>query len=212
MRPFFIIVLVSTFYNCGPVFAQAGMGSTLPPLGATSPLGTDPGTPIGGAGIPMGPSLAPAPVVSSVPYPTSAGAAACSTLGMPPAAMSGSSSSYDGGGVTLNGAAPPATAAPVPTASGTRPATGISATSGLSATSGMTATAGLSGMCGSGSSTAAASSILTSASSTPGARSGVPLDSTEINNLGVSTWAAVPPPSVTPMTGTVPTVTTSTLP
>ena len=204
MKPLFIVAVVSICFCGGPAFAQMGMGTTLPPLNITSPLGSDPGTPIAGTGIPMGPALSSAPVVSSLPsYPTGAGNTACSTLGTPPAAMYGSPSSYDGGGVTLNGTAPPATASPAPATSAIRAASRISATSGVSAISGMTTTAGLSGMCGSGSSTVASSSSPTSASSTtPGARSGIPLDSTEIGNLGVTSWAAVPTPSVSPMTGT----------
>ena len=204
MRPLFIVAVVSICFCGGPAFAQMGMGTTLPPLNTTSPLGSNPGTPIAGTGIPMGPALSSASVVSSLPsYPTGAGNTACSTLGTPPAAMYGSPSSYDGGGVTLNGTAPPATASPAPATSAIRSASRISATSGVSAISGMTTTAGLSGMCGSGSSTVASSSSPTSAApSTPGARSGIPLDSTEIGNLGVTSWAAVPAPSVSPMTGT----------
>ncbi|HSY56305.1 MAG TPA: hypothetical protein VK834_07640, partial [Bradyrhizobium sp.] len=79
MRPLLTIAVVSAFYCC-PVFAQVGMGTTLPPLGATSPLGSDPGTPVAGTGIPMGPAVSSSPVVSSLPsYPTGAGATACST-------------------------------------------------------------------------------------------------------------------------------------
>jgi hypothetical protein len=202
MRPLFIVAVVSTLYCSGPAFAQVGMGTTMPPLSTTSPLGSDPGTPIAGTGIPMGSSLPSAPVVSSLPSsPTGAGGMACSTLGTPPAAMYGSPSSYDGGGVTLNGTVAPATASPAPVTSATHAASGISATSGLSAMSGMTATAGSSGMCGSGSSIVASSSAPTPASSTtPGSRAGIPLDSTEIGNLGVSTWAAVPAPSASTST------------
>jgi hypothetical protein len=189
MRPLLIIAVVSAFYGC-PVFAQVGMGTTLLPLGATSPLGSDPGTPVAGTGIPMGPAVSSSPVVSSLPgYPTGAGATACSTLGTAPTAMSGSPSSYDGGGVTLNGTAAPATAATATSGTGAASpmSSGSSATAGLATTSGIAATAG---MCGSGSSSVAASSAPTSASSAS-ARAGIPLDSTEINNLGVSSWAAV---------------------
>ena len=214
MRPLFIVAVVSICFCGGPAFAQMGMGTTLPPLGTTSPLGSNPGTPIAGTGIPMGPALSSAPVVSSLPrYPTGASNTACSTLGTPPAAMYGSPSSYDGGGVTLNGTAAPATASPAPVTSATHTASGISATSGLSAMSEMTATAGSSGMCGSGSGIVASSSTPTSASSaTPGPRAGIPLDSTEIGNLGVTSWAAVPAPNVSPTTGTMGTNANSTAP
>src|SRR3984885_3399279 len=216
MRPLLIIAVLSASYYGSAVFAQVGMGTTMPPLGVTSPLGSDPGTPVAGTGIPMGAAVSSSPVVSSLPsYPTGAGGTACSTLGTPTTAMFGSPSSYDGGGVTLNGTAPPATASTMATAtSGTGAAStmpsGISATSGLSTTSGMTTTAGSSGMCGSGATSVASSSASTSTSSTPSTRAGIPLDSTEINNLGVGSWAAVPTTSVSPgagaaaTTGTVP--------
>ena len=64
----------------------------------------------------------------------------------------------------------------------------------------------LSGMCGSGSSSIASSSTPTSTSpTTPGgaARTGIPLGSTEIGNLGVSSAAAVPTMSVSPTVGIV---------
>jgi len=214
MRRLFIIAVVSTSYCCSPAFAQVGMGTTMPPLSATSPLGTNPGTPIAGTGIPMGASLPSAPVVSSLPnYPTGASSTTCSTLGTSPTATFGSPSSYDGGGVTLNGTAPPATASMTSAVQATM-SPGISATSGLSSTSGTATTAGLSGMCGSGATSVASSSAPTSASSaTPSARAGIPLDSTEIANRGVGAWAAVPAPSVAPITGTVgPTATVPTMP
>ena len=215
MRQLLTITVVSVFYCCSPVFAQVGMGTTMPPLGITSPLGIDPGTPVAGTGIPMGAAVSSTPAVSSLPsYPTGAGGTACSTLGTPATAMYGSPSSYDGGGVTLNGTAPPATATAM---SGTGVASpvssGTSATSGLSTTSGMAPTAGLSGMCGSGSSPVASSSAATSASSTtPSTRAGIPLDSTEIGNRGVSSWTAVPTTSVPPSAGATSSVTTNTAP
>src|SRR6201993_270653 len=108
MRPLLLIAVVSASYCSSPAFAQSRMGATTPPLSATSPLGTDPGTPIAGTGIPMGAAVPSSPVVSALPaYPTGAGGTTCSTLGTPPAAMFGSPSSYDGGGVTLSGAVTP---------------------------------------------------------------------------------------------------------
>lgn len=204
MRPLLVIAVVATFLCGSLALAQVGMGTAMPPLSATSPLGSDPGTPTGGTGIPTGPAVSSSPVVSSVPgYPTGAGGTACSTLGIPPAATYGSPSSYDGGGVTLNGTASPANASAMATP-GTGAASGASATSGSSTTSGMAATAGLSEMCGSGSSSVASSSAPTSASSaTPGARAGIPLDSTEIGSPGVSSWAGVPITNASP-TATTP--------
>src|ERR1700739_4214905 len=155
MRPLLVIAVVSASYWCSPVSAQVGMGTTTPPISATSPLGSDPGTPVAGTGIPMGAVVPSSPTVSALPnYPTGASSAACSTLGTPSTQMFGSPSSYDGGGVTLSGATTPATVATAtPGANAASGMTaGISATSGLSMTSGMTTTAGSSGMCGSGSS------------------------------------------------------------
>jgi hypothetical protein len=220
MRPLLLIAVVSASYCSSPAFAQSRMGATTPPLSATSPLGTDPGTPVAGTGIPMGAAVPSSAIVSSLPsYPTGASSTACSTLGTPSTQMYGSPSSYDGGGVTLSGAATPATASTVATATpGTQAASGmtagISATSGLSMTSGMAATAGLSGMCGSGSSSITASSTPTSTSSaTTSTRAGIPLDSTEIGNLGVSSAAAVPMPNLSATIGTVgPSVSVPTVP
>jgi hypothetical protein len=220
MRSLLIIAFASASCSCSPLFAQVGMGTTTPPLSATSPLGSDPGTPVAGTGIPMGAAVPSSPVVGSLPsYPTGASGTACSTLGIPPATMYGSPSSYDGGGVTLNGTTTPATASTMATAmSGTTTTSGmpagISATSGLSVTSGMATTAGLSGMCGSGSSSVTSSSTPTSTSSaTLSARAGIPLDSTEIGNLGVSAYAAIPTASVSPIVGSVgPTAAVPTVP
>lgn len=216
MRPLLAIAVVCAFYCCSSVFAQVGMGMAMPPLGATSPLGSDPGTPVAGTGIPMGPSIPSSPIVSSLPgYPTGAGSMECSTLGIPPAAAYRSPSSYDGGGVTLNGTTSPATAETATSGAGVASpvSLGTSATSGLSTTSGMAPTAGLSGMCGSGASSVASSSAPTSASSTmPSTRSGIPLDSTEISNRGVSSWAATPMTSVSPTAGAASSATTSPLP
>src|ERR1700751_946918 len=156
MRPLLLIAVVSASYCSSPAFAQSRMGATTPPLSATSPLGSDPGTPVAGIGIPMGAPVPSSPIVSALPsYPTGASSTACSTLGTPSTQMFGSPSSYDGGGVTLSGATTPATASTVATATpGTNAASGltagISATSGLSMTSGMATTAGSSGMWGSG--------------------------------------------------------------
>jgi hypothetical protein len=215
MRPLLIIAVVAASYCCSPAFAQDGMGTTMPPLSATSPLGTDPGTPVAGTGIPMGAAVPPSPVVSALPsYPTGASSTTCSTLGTPSTQMFGSPSSYDGGGVTLSGAVTPATASTMATAtSTTNPAlgmtAGVSATSGLSMTSGMATTAGLSGMCGSGSSNVTASAPTSTSSATSSTRAGIPLDSTEISNFGVSSATAVPAPSPSPIAGST---TTSNVP
>ena len=120
----------------------------------------------------------------------------CSTLGISPSGMYGSTGTYDGGGMAM-GTTAPATAV----TSGISTSSGIWSTSGMSTTSGMLETSGMTGMCGSGSSSVASSSTPTSTSpTTPGgvARTGIPLGSTEIGNLGVSSAAAVPTINVLP--------------
>ena len=216
MRGLLIIALASASICSSPALAQVGMGTTMPPLNATSPLGSDPGVPAGGTGIPMGPAASLSPVVSSLPnHSTGANVSACSTLGTPPASTYGSPSSYDGGGVTLNGTTSPATASAMTAATpGTGVVSGTSATSGLSMSSGMATTAGSPGMCGSGSNSIAASSAPTSTSTT---RAGIPLDSTEIGNLGVSSWAGVPITNASPYAATAapasaPTIPTASVP
>src|SRR5258707_11171985 len=134
----------------------------------------------------------------------------CSTLGTSPSGMFGSAASFDGGGTAV-GAATPATAA----TSGGTAMSGTSMSSGISTTSGMLDTTGLSGMCGSGSSSVASSSTPTSTSPTTpggGARTGIPLGSFEIGNLGVSSAAAVPTISVTPSVGLGPIAVAPTMP
>src|SRR5216683_2733772 len=155
-------------------------------------------------------SPAPTDATGTIAMPSSG--TTCSTLGTAPSSMFGSTASFDGGGMAA-GAAAPATAATSGTmaTSGMSTSSGISATSGMSTTSGMLQTSGMSGMCGSGSSSIASSSTPTSTSPTTpggGARTGIPLGSFEIGNLGVSSAAAVPTISVLPTVGMAPLVPT----
>ncbi len=196
---------------CNPALAQVtGMASPTPAIGATSPLGITTGSSVSPTGIPLGsteiasPGVSPAPMVTGATGTPSSGTS-CSTPGTSPSGMFGSTATYDGGGLTV-GSASPATAA----MSGSAATSGMSASSGISATSGMLETSGLSGMCGSGSTGMASSSTLTSPI-TPGGspRTGIPLGSTEIGNLGVSSAAAVPMTSASPSPVTVGPGTTS---
>jgi hypothetical protein len=213
MRVALLAAMLPTLVACSVANAQvSGMVSPTPSIGATSPLGLTTGSTVSPTGIPLGsteiasPGVSPAPVVTGTISMPSSGTS-CSTLGTSPSGMFGSTATYDGGGVAL-GTTAPATAATsaMPTSSG------MSATSGMLTTSGMVETSGLSGMCGSGSNSIAASSTPTSTSpTTPGgaARTGLPLGSTEIGNLGVSSGAVVPTPGVSPTIGSaaaVPTV------
>jgi hypothetical protein len=193
-----------------------GMASPTPTIDATSPLGMGTDSAVSPTGIPLGsteiasPGISPAPVDVTGTISIPSNGTTCSTIGIAPSGMFGSAAAFDGGGM---GTATPATAAN----SGTM-ASGMSTSSGISTTSGILDTSGLSGMCGSGSSSMAASSAPTSTMPiTPGgaARTGIPLGSTEIGNLGISSAAAVPMVSVSPTVATmepVPTIPTITSP
>src|SRR5258708_33734871 len=95
----------------------------MPSLGTTSPLGISPGGSVGATGIPLdatelpSPGVSPAPtgsVTGTIAIPTSGAittsGTTCSTGGMSPSGMYGSTPSYDAGG-TAPGAAARATAA-----------------------------------------------------------------------------------------------------
>jgi hypothetical protein len=217
MKVTLIAAVIPALLVCDPAaMAQvSGMASPTPSVAATSPLGLGAGSAVSQTGIPLGateiasPGISPAPIVTGTASMQS-GSTTCSTLGTSPSGMFGSTSSYDGGGMAV-GSAAPATAA----TSGMS-TSGMSATSGLSPTSGIVQTSPMSGMCGAGSSGVVSSSTPTSPT-TPGgiARTGVPLGSIEINNLGVSSAAAVPIVSVSPTAApspvlpVIPTVTSS---
>src|SRR5712672_3080215 len=214
MRFSLIAAVLPALFVCNGAMAQvSGMAAPTPTMGATSPLGLGTGSSVSPTGIPMGateiasPGVSPMPtgVTGTIAMPSSG--TTCSTSGTSPSGMFGSAASFDGGGTAV-GAAMPATAATsgATAMSGTATSSGISATSGMSTTSGMPETSGMSGMCGSGSSSIASSSTPASTSPTTpggGARTGIPMGSTEIGNLGVSSAAAVPTLSVTPSVGLV---------
>jgi hypothetical protein len=207
MRISLIAAIFPTLLACNVATAQVtGMASPTPIIGATSPLGLGTGSTVSPTGIPLGsteiasPGVSPAPgdATGTIAMPSSS--TTCSTVGTAPSSMFGSTASFDGGGMAM-GTAGPATAA----TSGTMATSGMSTSSGTSST-GILETSGMSGMCGSGSSSIASSSTPTSTSPTaPGgvARTGLPLGSTEIGSLGVSSAAAVPTMTVSPTVGTV---------
>src|SRR5712675_2709017 len=206
MRFSLVAAILPALVVCNAATAQvSGMASPTPTMGATSPLGIGTGSAVSQTGIPLGsteiasPGVSPAPTVTGTIAMPSSGTT-CSTVGTSPSSMFGSTASFDGGGMAV-GTTAPATAG----------SSGMSVTPGMSTTSGTLETSGMSGMCGSGSSSTASSSTPTSTSpTTPGgaARTGLPLGSTEIGNLGVSSAAAVPTISVLPTLGTAPLVPT----
>jgi hypothetical protein len=187
-----LITACVVFFASGAAVAQVtGMAAPTPTIGVTSPLGMARSTGIGGTGIPFGATEIASPGVSPLPTiaPPAGAATSCSTAGMAPSPIAGSNAAYDGGGLSL------ATGAPTSDASG-------SATSGLPTTTAMIDTSGLSSMCGSGATTPAASSIPMSTASGSGRGVGIPLGSTEIGNLGISSLLAVPGSSAPTMATT----------
>jgi hypothetical protein len=202
--------IIPVLFTCNVAVAQVGgMAPPTPTIGATSPLGISADPSVSPTGIPFGsteiasPGISPAPSLSTGTIAMPGSGTTCSTAGTASAGMFGSTATFDGGGTTM-GTATPATAA----TAGMPTSSGMSTSSGLSTTQGL----GMSGMCGSGSSSMASSSAPTSPI-TPGgvARTGIPLGSTEIGNLGVSSAAAVPTVGVAPsigMAGTAPTLPT----
>ena len=196
--------------TCDVAVAQvSGTVAPTPTIGATSPLGSA-GLPVSPTGIPLGSTEITSAGVSPLPpgptgtIATPGAGTACSTLGTSSYQMYGSSATYDGGGMSVANSMPATGGTAGGTAASPGMLTGISATSGISTTSGMTQssvisapgaidTAGMSGMCGSGSNSLAASSNPTSPTTPGGAqRTGIPLGSVEIGNLGVSSAALVP--------------------
>jgi hypothetical protein len=198
----FLMITTAMALLCGPAFAQQAAVMPTPSLSATSPLGMAPSAPVGGTGIPFGATEIASPGVSPAPLPSTGiiGSTACSTIGTAPSVMFGSAATFDGGGMPVGTVTPQSTMA--------MPSSGIPPTSALIDTSGTQS------MCGAGAGNLAASSTPTSPT-TPGGvpRTGIPMGSTEIGNLGVSSAAAVPIITVTPtIAPTIPTVPAVTLP
>jgi hypothetical protein len=196
----FLMITTASVLLCGQAFAQQAAVMPTPSLSATSPLGMVPSAPVGGTGIPFGATEITSPGVSPAPLPSTGiiGSTVCSTIGTAPSTMFGSTNTFDGGGVAVGTVTPQSTMA--------------MSSSGISPTSALIDTSGTQSMCGAGSSSLAASSTPTSPT-TPGGvpRTGIPMGSTEIGNLGVSSAAAVPTitvaPTIAPMSPTVSAVT-----
>ena len=167
MRRELIAAMLALLLGCNPVFAQVGgMGSPTPGIGATSPLGITPNSPMSPVGIPMGATELASPGLSPAPTGTlglTGGGTTCQALGGLSSETSATSSTYDGGGMAIGSG---------------------------SSLSGGTAT------CGTASSSSAPSTTATSPPSAGGAtKTGIPLDSVEIGNAGISPLVVVPTPS-----------------
>ena len=143
MRPLMLIAAAaSPFAFCGPALAQ--VGTTMPPLGVTSTLGTDPSAPVGANGLAPGLStpVNPVPngVTGTIAIPsTSNGAGPCSTLATSPTGTFGSPATYDGGGMGITSGS--TTAATAATSGGVVPS-GPSTSSGISTSTAIAPTSG----------------------------------------------------------------------
>jgi hypothetical protein len=165
MRRELLVASLGTLLACNPVFAQgAGVGSPMPGMGVTSPLGMSSATGmVGPAGVPLGATELPTPGLSPAPPSTlGSGFTVCSTVvGAPPAATT---ALYDGGGLgTPTGMSPMA----------------MGTTSAASASTCNQA------------STSSSPGTLSSSSTPPGSSTllgigAIPMGSTELGNPGVS--------------------------
>jgi hypothetical protein len=101
------LMLAATFY-CTPARAQVGMVSPTPGIAVTSPLGMTSGSAVPPTGIGMGATELPLAGLSPAPVGEMgmAGAAVCSATGFQVPGVSGTSTTYDGGGMTVGGMSP----------------------------------------------------------------------------------------------------------
>jgi hypothetical protein len=193
-------------------------------IGPTSPLGIDSSSSVGGTGISLGATeirsagLSPLATYSNGTIALPGTGTACATSGGSSSGLIGSTDTYDGGGMAM-GSATTATSgtaqmAGVPAPSAVSIDPGALPTGGMSTTSAM-GTVGVSGMCSSesGSPATSPSTPMSTTPTTPGGnpRTGLPLGSWEITNLGVSPFATIPTPGASPFVSTVgPAMTTPT--
>jgi hypothetical protein len=133
MRPALIASILAMF-ACGPAVAQ--MTTTTPAIGATSPPGMTGATFVPQTGIPMGATELPSAGLSPPLTGNGVACAASSSSG-----MSGSVSTYDGGGLTMG---MPLPGSPTSGACGTGLTAGVASSSATSTTSaGPGSTAGI---------------------------------------------------------------------
>lgn len=185
MKSLLIAVILPALVLCKAATAQVnGIAGPTPTIGATSPLGLGTTSSVAPTGIPLGSTELATPGTSPSLTATSTSLmpgseTMCSTLGTSPSSMLDSTASYDGGGMAL----------------GTAPAMAAASDSSMGTNS---------GVCGS-STTAPTSTSISTTPTAPGgvARTGIPMGSTEIGNLGVSPLLSVPAASALPTTGSV---------
>lgn len=173
MRGELIATLLAALLSAPAALAQVGaMGAPTPGMGLTSPLGITPNSSESPTGIPFGATELASPGLSP---------ALIGTSGMP---SSGAACSTSGG-----------SSSEMSTSSGTYDGGGMAVAGGSPLTGGTS----MSGMCA-----AASGGSPPSATSTPSpggaSRAGIPLDSVEIGNAGLSPLVTVPAPSSYPST------------
>ena len=169
MRPALIASMLAVLLGCDPAVAQ--MGSAVPGIATTSPLGTTPGTPVPPTGDLMGATELPSAGLSPVPTASigiTGNGVACPAPASSSSGMSGSVSTYDGGGMTMG-----------------MPLPGSMASSGTCDTS---STGG-----------AAPSSAVSTSSPGGGSAAGIPMGSVEISNGGLSPVPVSPLPNPMPL-------------
>ena len=235
-------ILPAVLCFCSPAFAQLDYmpqadDMSTASISPTSPLGIGSTSSVGGTGIRLGATEIPSPGVSPLTtYSTGTVAlpgsgTTCTTLGISQTGLTAPTYTYDGGGMAM-GSAATATAATAGTpmtstvaTSGSVQMTGISVPiaaptdpgtlpiSGMPTTYAM-GTVGVSGMCSPGSSGLSPSAPTSTTPTTPGGnpRTGIPLGSSEIANLGVSSWATLPTLSASPFATTTTGTTLPTVP
>jgi hypothetical protein len=194
MRRALLALTIPALFGWNIAFAQ--MATTTPSIGATSPLGTTTST-VGPTGIPLGSTELSTPGVSPLDsgafgtqpgMTTTTTTSPCSMMAAPTTPVSGSTSVYDGGGITTG-----TMGATTGTTMGT-PTTTTMGTSMGAVTSGTPTVPGTSGPCGS--TTTASSATSTTPLTTGGAaRTGIPLGSYEIGSAGVSPMTTVTAPN-----------------
>ena len=202
---FLTIFAAIVLYLAANAAVAQGMVIPTPSVSTTSPLDATNGGSFGGTGIPLGATeitsagTSPAPTNPTGTIAILGSGIPCATLGASAAGMYGSAATYDGGGLALGTSAPATEMSAGNTAASPGMSAAPSSTSGMSTPSGVLDTSGMLGTCGSGSTSVAASSTPTSsAMSTTSTRAGIPLGSTEIGSLGISSIAPVPTPNTSP--------------
>jgi hypothetical protein len=184
MRRGLVAAVLTVLSGCNPVFAQvAGMGSPTSAIGATSPLGIGPSSPVPPTGLRLGTTEVPTRGVSPMnpaPSPTMRSLTSCGGIGGSiPEASFGVASSSTG------------------TTSGMGTSSAGTAGSALLFDGGGTA-GSASGTCGGAAGSSLAGPAASGSSSV--GRIGIPLGATELGVGGVSAAPVVPMPSPYPST------------